>query len=351
MNSRELVHAVFEGKEPPRIPFLFEGEQKTLEHELGDAVVIHAWVPRWGSFLSKGGPFRRREGQDLWEWAEGLDVDEYDWPDVDEVVEETMTKVKEMERFTNDRFVIFEVLGPTEQSEFFCMPPSPIAYPERATYPALSRHHFDFSVLTKLEPRKGRKLYDRCGAYILELVKAGAELNYVDAVRIADDACSHAGPNYSAWFMRRDYLRWHGKLAGEVRKRGKFTKLHADGNLLVRNLLVELARCYDSLHPLDFAPKATVGDSLKWVDLIVKARKAVSEMVFFTGIPIELMFRDDVGPREVARVAKKLLRRHGSKRLVLTDTHRPFPGRSFGEAGAMAKVKAVLEVAKAHAHG
>lgn len=342
MDSRKLVQEVFEGKEPPKTPVLFECEQKTLEHELSDVLVIHAWVPRWGLFLLEGGPFKRERG--LFEWAAELEVEAYSWPDVNTIVEETMEQVKGVERLTKDRFVVFEVLGPTEQSEFFCMPPSPARYPRRTTYPALSRHRFDFSVLAELEPHKARELYDRCGGYILELVKAGAELDHVDAVRVADDACSYAGPNYSARFIHRHYLRWHGKLAREIKRRGKYAKLHADGNLLVQNLLGKLARCYQAFHPLDLEPKITVKDSLRWANSVARAKEVAREAVFFTGIPVDLLFREEVGPEGVVRVVKRILKRV-DRGLVLAVTHRPFPGRSFNEAGARAKVDAVLKVA------
>jgi HD-GYP domain-containing protein (c-di-GMP phosphodiesterase class II) len=112
--------------------------------------------------------------------------------------------------------------------------------------------------------------------------------------------------------------------------------------------IVMLADIYDAIHPLDFMPKPTLVDSLRWIDSIVEARALTDETVFFTGIPVEIMFRDEVSPNQIRGIVKKLLLKHGGRRLVLTDTHRPYPGRSFTEAGAMLKVRAIKEEVEAH---
>jgi hypothetical protein len=346
MNSRDLVRRVFDGEEPEKPPFLFESEQKDVEHKLGDAIVLHAWVPDWGVFMTKGGPFAR-EGLDRFEWSKKLDIDEYEWLEPDDVVQSTLNRI-DVKKYSKDRFVIFEVLGPTEQSEFFCMPPPPISFPPGMTYPSLSRHLFDFSALREIRPDKARALYDRIAKYTLELVKAGAEMGDVDAIRVADDLCSHVGPNYSREFIEEDYLRWHREFARVAKKNGKYSKLHSDGNLLVGGLMEKLADIYDAIHPLDFMPKPTLVDSLRWIDSIVEARALTDETVFFTGIPVEIMFRDEVSPNQIRGIVKKLLLKHGGRRLVLTDTHRPYPGRSFTEAGAMLKVRAIKEEVEAH---
>ncbi len=346
MNSRDLVRQVFEGEEPKKPPFLFESGQKDVEYKLGDIMVVHAWVPNWGTFMAEGGPFAREE-LDRFEWSEKLDIDEYKWPEPDEVVQNTLERI-DMKKYAEDRFVIFEVLGPTEQCEFFCMPPPPISFPPGITYPSLSRHHFDFSTLREIRPEKARALYDRIAGYILELAKAGAEINYVDAIRVADDLCSHVGPNYSREFIETDYLKWHREFARAAERKGKYSKLHTDGNLLVGGLMEKLAGIYDAIHPLDFMPKPTLADSLRWIDSIVEARALAEKTVFFTGIPIEIMFREEVSPNQIREIVRRLLSKHGKRRLVLSDTHRPYPGRSFTEAGAMLKVRAVKEEVREH---
>ncbi|KXB04731.1 hypothetical protein AKJ48_01545, partial [candidate division MSBL1 archaeon SCGC-AAA261O19] len=221
----------------------------------------------------------------------------------------------------------------------------PISFPSDMTYPSLSRHCFDFSTLREIRPEKARSLYDKVAEYILELVKVGTELDYVDAIRVADDLCSYVGPNYSREFIETDYLRWHREFARIAQKKEKYSKLHTDGNLLVGGLMKKLSKIYDAIHPLDFMPKITLTDSLKWVDSIVEARSLSGGMIFFTGIPIEVMFREESSPGQIGETVRKLLQEHGRKRLVLSNTHRPYPGRSFNEAGAILKAKIVKEEA------
>ena len=330
---------VYEGLEPERIPVHFETIEKTLEAALGDILLGHAWVPRWGRFFDEGGPFKRGN-RSLKEWAEELDIEEgYDWPSVDDIVRETVDGFRRSLEGLMEvgKFVIFEVIGPTEQSEYFLCPQKP---PSGFSLD-LAYHLFDFGVLTVIEREKARKLYDKIAGYVLELIKAGSEMEWIDAVRVADDAFSYTGHIYPEWFMEELYVPWHRRFTAEIHKRGKYAIIHTDGDVLSRNYLKVLSRIYDGIHPLDLAKKGTVEDAMRWVDRVAEARGSAGDAVFHTGIPIDLMMLDSVSPSDVLLVVSALLRKHGKKNLVLSVTHRPYPRRSFLENHVFEKVRAI----------
>ncbi len=83
----------------------------------------------------------------------------------------------------------------------------------------LAYHTFDFGVLTVVDRIKARKLYDKIANYVLELIKAGAEIEWVDALRVADDAFTYSGLIYPKWFMDEFYVPWHMKFTNEIHRR------------------------------------------------------------------------------------------------------------------------------------
>ena len=335
MEGRDLVLMVFEEGEGPRPPLHFESSEKDLEALLSDVLLGHAWVPRWSKFFTEGGPLARM-GR-LSEWIENFDVDSYDWPDVSEVVHESLSAFeRDVEGRREGKFVIFEVIGPTEQCEYFLMPPQP----ESARRLGLARHRFDFALLYKLSPSKARDLWARVVGYVLELAKAGAELDYVDAVRIADDCASYGGPLYPPEFYEELYFPAHRALVGEVERRGKFSVLHCDGD--ISSIIGELASLYDALHPLDVRPKSTRSLALEWVRAVAELRRDLGRgVVFFTGMPIELFMDPEIPPSSLLEVVEAYGELHGFECTVLATTHRPYPGRSFGEEGVREKVEAI----------
>ena len=207
----------------------------------------------------------------------------------------------------------------------------------------LSWHRFDFALLYRINPAKAAELYSRISKYILELVKAASELDVVDAVRVADDMAAYTGPIYPRGFYEELYLPWHRRFTDSVKKRGKHAILHCDGNYMF--LLPQLSELYDALHPIDFHPKSSVEDALKWAEIIGKAR-SLSSAVFFTGIPIDLLMDPEVGPEDMVCVVRRVLKAHGPRRLVLASTHRPYPGRSYMEPQATEKIQAVIRLVK-----
>ncbi|OYT28132.1 MAG: hypothetical protein B6U94_08880 [Thermofilum sp. ex4484_79] len=315
MDSKRLVHEVFEEGSAARVPIHVEAEDKRYEYVLGDVLGVGTRISDWRDFYLKGGPFARGNGVSLSEWADSLDIDAYDWPDIDEAVNTAVLKYREkVLRIGVDRFILFKVLGPTETSESFFAS----KVPERLLRLGQISHRYGFAVILRLKPKKAIKVYDRISSYLLELIKAGVELEFVDAVRIADDMASYFGPVYPMWFIENHYLRWHR---------------------------VKLAELYDGFHPLDFMRKSTVGDALKWVEAIVEARGMVGEgKVFFTGMPVDLIFSDNVDIQEFLRVPRRLIELHGSRWLVLATTHRPYPGRSYSEELPREKVESVRKL-------
>ena len=340
MKSRRLVEMVYSGLESQRVPVHFETVEKRQEAALGDVLLGHAWVPRWSNFFDEGGPFRRGN-EDLTKWVRELDIEEgSDWPPIDDIVQEILIEFKKsVEDLTNlDKFIVLEVIGPTEQSEYFLCPPRP---PSGFNLD-LAYHTFDFGVLTVIAKEKAKKLYDKVANYALELIRVGTELDWVDAVRAADDAFTYSGQMYPEWFMEESYMPWYRKFTDEIHRKGKYAILHTDGNVLTRNYIKILSEIYDGLHLLDLAKKGTIVDAIRWVDQVVKPRKAIEKgTVFHTGIPIDLMMLDDISVSDVLQVVSAFLRKHGRKNLVLSVTHRPYPKRDFLEDLVLEKVKAI----------
>ncbi len=340
MKSRRLVERVYNGLEPQRVPVHFETVEKRQEAALGDVLLGHAWVPRWSNFFDEGGPFRRGN-EDLAKWARELEIEEgYDWPSVDDIVQETLNVFKESlkDLINLDKFIVLEVIGPTEQSEYFLCPPRPPSGFDLD----LAYHTFDFGVLSVIAKEKAKKLCDKVANYVLELIRVGTELDWVDAVRVADDAFTYGGQIYPEWFMEESYVPWHRKFTDEIHRKGKYAILHTDGNVLARNYIKILSEIYDGLHPLDLAKKGTVIDAMRWVSQVVKARKTLKgRTVFHTGIPIDLMMLDDISTSDVLQVVSTFLEKHGRKNLVLSVTHRPYPKRNFLEDLVFEKVKAI----------
>lgn len=339
MQPRRLVYAVFEHGSAPRIPVHVESDDKDEEYRFGDVVGVGARIGRWRSFYEEGGPFRMRPGERLAEWADRVDPASYEWPEVSSAVSEAVEGfVRTASKYGGLRFVVFKVLGPTETAESFFAYPSPgggdIA------------HGFGFALLLKVRPGKAYELYDRISRYVLELVKCGAELDFVDGVRVADDVADYKGLIYPRSFYEERYLRWHRAFAEAVRRRGKVPIMHNDGDLVRAGVIGDLSRAYRGLHPLDLRPKSTVAGALEWASAVAEARRECeSDTVFFTGIPVDLLFNDGVSAAELVRVVKELLRRHGAERLVLATTHSPYPGRSYGEPSVRSKLEAVLRLA------
>ena len=348
MEGGRLVHAVFEGLEPPRPPVHVESDDKRFEASLSDLLGAGVRVADWRGFFEVGGPFHRREGESLGEWLDRVDPGGYSWPDPGEAAAAAVEGfLKRVRGLAEGRFLVLKVLGPTETAEGFFAPPRG----GRGAELGQMAHRFGFGALYLLDRAKALRIYGRIAEVVLEVVKAGSELEEVDAVRIADDAATYAGPAYSRSFYEEAYFPWHERFAAAARSPGKRAILHCDGDLRKGGLLERLARTYDGLHPLDIVPKPSLPDALQWASEVAALRGSAGRAVFFTGAPVELVFNDSVGVDEFLQVPRALLEAHGRRFLVLATTHSEYPLRSYSEELPRRKVEALRQLAMKLARG
>lgn len=318
-SSRMVVSQTMRGK-PTRIPVYFWLADPKPEATTGDIVGVRCWF-KCLDFLEGGGPFKRGP-ETRREWCDRLQPEQYDWPTVDDLVSEMNEFVADALKVDAGKSFQLEILGPTEYSEYSC---SPGKTSELRKLNQVS-HQFDFSVMTVLDSRKADMIHSRLFSILLEAAKRATEYEEIDSVRIADDFCSYAGSNYRPEFTERIISR-QIELGRVVLKGGKYSVLHSDGDL--RKYLEALGRAYSGLHPLDVRSKSTVTDALEWAGALREVRQMLPETVFFTGIPVDLLCNSNVSADELIDVVKRVVDSVGSDRLVLTTTHRPYPGWSF----------------------
>ena len=303
-----------------RIPLYFWLADPMLEAEVGDIVGVRCWFERL-NFLEKGGPFRRG-AETRREWCERIQPDAHEWPNHDDLATEMDAIVADTLKVNRAKSFQLEILGPTEYSEYSCSP----GKISRGRDLGQVSHHFDFSVLTLLDPRKAEIIHARFFRLLLDLVRRAVEYDAIDSIRVADDFCGYTGSTYTPDFTRVIVQR-QVELGQAIVQGGKYSVLHSDGDLT--KYLPELIRGYSGLHPLDIKSKATLTDALDWADALATLRRLLPETVFFTGIPVDLLCNPRVSTSEVVRVAKRVIDVVGPERLVLTTTHRPYPGWSF----------------------
>lgn len=348
MEGRRLVQLVFEGWEPPRPPVHVESDDKRFEASLSDLLGAGVRIADWRSFFEVGGPFRRREGEGLGEWLDRVDPGSYSWPDPSEAASAAVEGfLKRVRGLAEGKFLVLKVLGPTETAEGFFAPPMG----GRGVELGQMAHRFSFGALYLLDRAKALAVYGRIAEVVLEVVKAGSELDLVDAVRIADDAATYGGPAYSRSFYEDAYFPWHARFAAAAREAGKRAILHCDGDLRKGSLIERLASIYDGLHPLDIAPKPSLSGALQWAREVAELRRLAGRTVFFTGAPVELVFNDSAGVEEFLEVPRTLLEAHGSRLLVLATTHSEYPLRSYREELPRRKAEALRELALKLARG
>ena len=319
MNSRTLVSEAMQGT-GTRIPLYFWLADPKLEAKVGDIVGVRCWFKHL-DFLEKGGPFKRG-AETRREWCDRLQPDEYDWPTLDDLITEMDEIVADTLKVDQTKSFQLEILGPSEYSEYSCSSGKTL---QGRGLDQVS-HQFDFSVLTVLDPRKADMIYARFFKLLVQVVKRATEYDAIDSVRIADDFCSYAGSVYRPDFTRTIIQR-QVELGRAVIKMGKYSVLHSDGDL--RRYLTELVQGFSGLHPLDIKSKSTLADALDWAAALQTVRQLLPDTVFFTGIPVDLLCNSRVSADELVEVVKRVVDAVGRERLVLTTTHRPYPGCSF----------------------
>jgi hypothetical protein len=318
IESKELVHKVFKGEGAPRIPIYFLLADVEAESKVNDVLGIPCWFKAFDLFFEQGGPFRRGETT-FSEWAEKLDLDMYDWPPIETLREEAITKVEQIVNRFRDKFTQVEFLGPTEYSEILCAPGG-----KQVKDVSLIRHHFDFAVLTKIASEKADDLHRRLFEIVKDVAGGVAECDGVDSIRIADDFCDYRGPLYHSSFLERSILPRQIELARMIKRHGKYAVLHADGDITA--YLKRLSSYYDAFHPLDLRPKPTLRDAKAWAEDVGRLRRNYPDKVFITGVPIDLLCSREIAPAELVDAVRYFLSKVGREKLILANTHRPYPG-------------------------
>jgi len=319
LDSRALVSDAMRGK-ATEIPVYFWLGDPQLEARVGDIVGVRCWFNRL-EFLEKGGPFKRG-AETRREWCDRIQPDEYDWPTVDDLVAEMDQMVADTLKVNGAKSFQLEILGPTEYSEYSC---SSGKTPEAKRLDQVT-HQFDFSVLTILDPRKADMIHRRFFDLLLEVTRRVAEYDAIDSVRVADDFCTYGGSIYRPDFTQT-ILRRQMKLGRAILEGGKYSVLHSDGDL--RKYITALAQAYSGFHPLDVRSKSTVADAYEWATSLAELRRLLPGAVFFTGIPVDLLCNSEVSAEELVDVVRHVIDSVGQDRLILTTTHRPYPGWSF----------------------
>ena len=320
MSSRELVIEAFEGR-ASRIPLYFWLADPVKEATIGDIVGVRCWFEAFQPFLTEGGPFKRR-GLSYREWSQQLDAECYDWPDIDDILREVDLAVSKVAPAIKGKFLQAEIIGPTEYSEYACSP----GLTKLGRYADEVAHQFDFAVLARIDLSKAEGIHRRFFEIILEAVKRAANRDEIDSIQVADDFCDYRGPIYGRAFTKI-ILDRQAKLSEAIRAGGKYAVLHADGNIVPH--LDRIGRAYDGVHPLDICSKSTLSAALLWSSRLKEVRRILPRTVFFTGLPIDLLCNDQISVAELMEVVKNVILNVESERLVLTTTHRPYPGWSF----------------------
>ena len=320
LSSRELVLEVFRGK-TTRIPIYFWLGDPVQEAKVGDIVGVRCWFEAFANFLYDGGPFKRIE-LDYHKWSEQLSVESYDWPNPNSVRKEVHQKIKQTVKINKGKSFQAEILGPTEYSEYSCSP----GQTETGRLLDQIYHRFDFAVLTKLNPNKAEQIHARFFRVALAAAEEAVEHEAIDSVRIADDFCYYRGSIYDPQ-CTKIIIERQAELASAIKRTGKYAVLHADGNIMP--YLNQLGRAFDGLHPLDICPKSTLQNAFAWASKLREVRELLPETVFFTGIPIDLLCNKQVHPNDLIEVMRRVVSNVGRRRLVLTTTHRPYPGWIF----------------------
>ena len=337
--KKKSIRGVFDGVIPDEIPLNIELGVPEIEAQYGDVVNISCGISHFRRFYQNGGPFKRTKTS-AQKWAKGFDIHTYEWPDPKEIVRTLREQITDTVKRFDNRFIICKVLGPTEMAEAFCAS----GQDKKARHSGQIQHNFDFSMLSFLNLESAGELHKRISAYISECIRIIGSLAEVDAIRIADDAFDYQGLLYPKDFIDTVYLPSHETLAALIHNAGKYSIIHCDGNILLHNFAKGLSDHYNGFHPLDLLSRSTRKDTQNWIRSLKEARNVLPESVFFTGIPIELIYDPGISEEELCDVCRKVILTLGKRFFVLSTTHRPFPGSSIETRGAKKKLRSIREL-------
>ncbi|MFX1351662.1 MAG: hypothetical protein ACFFA1_05530 [Promethearchaeota archaeon] len=334
--KKESIKGVFDGEIPDEIPLNIELGDPEIEAQYGDVVNVSCGISRFRRFYQDGGPFKRTKASAR-KWAKEFNIHAYDWPDPKEIAKILTEQITHTVNQFGNRFIICKVLGPTETAETFCAP----GQDNQTRHLDQVQHNFDFSMLSFLNLESAAELHKRISTYVMECIKTIGSLAEVDAIRIADDAFDYHGPLYPADFIDTVYIPSHEILASLIHDVGKYGIIHCDGNILILDAAKRLSNYYHGFHPLDLVSRITRKDTQNWIRSLKKARNILPESVFFTGIPIELIYDPRISIEEFCAVCREVILALGKRYLVLSTTHRPFPGSSIETQGVRKKLRSI----------
>ncbi|MHA1754995.1 MAG: hypothetical protein ACTSYR_05720 [Candidatus Odinarchaeia archaeon] len=317
---KNIVKRVFQGLKNTITPIQIEIGNPKLESIFSDIILISGRITRFNEFYKTGGPFKRETSRR--KWAESIDLTAYDWPSLQDVKTEFEKRILNIltnnQLLKSDKFKILKILGPTETAESFCAEKIQSDYYNKGDI----YHQFNYSYLSTFKPEKGEKLHDILTDYIEYIISESEIVDIFDAIRIADDIFDYQGLLYPEEFIKKTWRKNHKRITQAIKKRKKYSILHTDGNPVLELTFID--KMYDGIHPLDLMPKNSKKEFEEWLKIIKNIRKNTS-IVFFTGIPINLLYGNEVKFELLRKFIPKILSAFSNKKFILSTTHRPYP--------------------------
>jgi hypothetical protein len=310
------IDNIFNLKDKRHIPIQIEIGDPELENIFSDIILFSGRIDKFNSFYRFGGPFKRTTNRG--NWARNLDVSEYKWPKPDEIVGVFDLKIKEkLIKVESNKFKVLKMLGPTELAESFCADKVPEKYYLKGNI----YHDFNFSYLTTTDVNKSAELHNRITEYITEIIQKSNVIDQFNAIRIADDIFDYQGYLYFNEFIHKIWRRNHIKITDSIRKRDCYSILHTDGNLIKEIEFIN--SIYAGVHPLDLSYKNSMQELNNWLSKILKIRDK-TDLTFFTGIPINLLYGDLDKFEILIKFLPLLINKLIGRKLILSTTHRPY---------------------------
>ncbi len=333
--SKDVVWDLFRQGRADKLVAQIECNSVAEEVELSDTFTLGLPLEPFSSYMLKGGPLRRQNEENLIKWIERISKISIDLPSPDDVADKLRRYVDDVvSRYRlHDRFITLKITGPLEACESVFSSGVPRGYEH---YEQIGQR-FYFALLLRLDKTCAHKIYDEISKYVISIAASLLDLDYVDAIRISDDMADYRGLLYPREFVEQKCFTWYREFSASVTSKGRIPLLHTDGNVV--GVLEELSRTFRGVHPLDVTRRSTVSDCIKWVNELASLRERLPRsFIFITGIPIELVFNDDVSPDEFLKFMSHVIKMASEGGFLLSTTHRPPPRRSYAESTPREKI-------------
>ncbi|MHA1409426.1 MAG: hypothetical protein ACTSQY_03735 [Candidatus Odinarchaeia archaeon] len=317
---REKVAKVFIGEKQETVPLQIEIGDPALENIYSDLILVSGRIDKFNSFYIRGGPFNRG-GNSRAKWAKTIELSSYQWPSKAEIVKDFELRIKNIiERtvLSKEKYRILKILGPTELAESFCSNKVEEIYIKQGQI----YHQFNFAYLTVFNYDKATELHNKITEYITTIIKETKVIDEFDGIRIADDIFNYQGYLYPKEFIKNTWRQNHKKITQAIKARGCNPILHTDGNLIEEIEFIN--KYYEGLHPLDLTYKNSKKELKQWLSLILETREK-TKLVFFTGIPINLLYGSSGKFNLLKEFIPNVIKKLKDKKFILSTTHRPYP--------------------------